>query len=651
MAPSASAATEDISMGNSEVVVNTNGSSEPLTMLRPMEEPREKCEVCIVGAGPAGLMLAVNLARFGIKPILLDERHDQTTVGRADGLQPKTIETLRMLRMGDEILRLGTKVYDICLWRGRRGAELQRMGREVHYPAFIVDVLEPFILLCHQGMVEGLFLDDLRKRGVTVKRSHKFTGYSTRGDGQSGSMLVHSKFNVTQDDRTLEADYIIGCDGAHSAVKAAVPETATPASSRHEASVWGVLDGEVDSDFPDIWSKTVVFSEEFGSILIIPRERNMTRFYIEMKAATTARELGQSFVMKRASQILDPYRISWRSVEWFGRYTVRQGVANAFSDPHLRVFIAGDASHTHSPKAAQGMNTSMHDSWNLGWKLNLAIRGLAKPVLLQSYEQERKKIAHDLINFDYEHANQIAGGDAAALAENFRTNVRFISGVGVEYSANILNTGHESAQLGGGAKPGCNPPPAKVSRYIDANPVDIQLDIPILGQFRVYIFMPDILGADEAAFLSALCGAVAEPSSLISRLSGAAYQSYLKKPRLPSSEDVYIRPERYTAVSQLYTFSLITMADKSQFEISSLPLILAKSPWTIYLDDVPQLDTRGSTCTGKWLGDIRPGQAAIVNVRPDGYVGSVQRFDASGATGLEAAKWLDSYYDGFLQAP
>ena len=96
-----------------------------------------------------------------------------------------------------------------------------------------------------------------------------------------------------------------------------------------------------------------------------------------------------------------------------------------------------------------------------------------------------------MVNFDYEHANQIAGGDAIALAENFRTNVRFISGIGAEYGENAINRpgiGNNHFVMGD-AKPGCLLPPAKVTRYIDSNPVDIQLDIPMLGQFRIYLLI------------------------------------------------------------------------------------------------------------------------------------------------------------------
>jgi len=329
-----------------------------------------------------------------------------------------------------------------------------------------------------------------------------------------------------------------------------------------QASVWGVLDGELVTDFPDIWSKTLVYSQEHGSILIIPRERNMTRFYIELKSTAKAdrSQLGQEFVMQRAKEIMAPFEVGWKYIEWFGRYQIGQRVASRFCDNHHRAFLAGDASHTHSPKAAQGMNTSMHDAWNLCWKLNFAVRGLAKPALLESYEEERRKIALDLVNFDYEHANQIAGGDAAALAENFKTNVRFISGIGAEYGENAINMVEAQSWVMGEAKPGCLLPPAKVTRYLDSNPVDIQLDIPMLGQFRIYLLMWDV--HQSRIFLDTFCQAIASSDSLVSQLSAAASVSYAKQPRLPAPEDIYLRPERYTAVSHLFTFGLISTSPR-----------------------------------------------------------------------------------------
>lgn len=513
------------------------------------------------------------MARFGINVQIMDDRPDQTTVGRADGLQPKTIETFQMLRLGNDLLDTGVKVFDICMWRSEGGsggqAEQRRVGREVHYPPDAVDVLHPFILLCHQGMVEGMFVEDLRQSGFEVHRGNKFESFSYEAADGVGPLKATFKKNDGSE-ATIHTDYLVGCDGARSRVRQGIPD-AYAEGNPHD-SYWGVLDGELDTDFPDIWSKTVVYSEEHGSVLIIPRERNLTRFYIEVKNQQNS--IDEQFVMEQARKVMAPYKLEWSSVEWFGNYRVTQRVAARFTDAPAdgtrspKVFIAGDASHTHSPKAAQGMNTSMHDSWNLGWKLNLAVRGLAKKdVLLGSYESERKKIAHDLIDFDYEHANSIAGGDAKALAENFRTNIGFISGVGAEYGENPLNLPVLDAGKGlyngqattqGAARPGRNLPPAKVTRYIDDNPVDIQLDIPMLGQFRVLLVVPDL--AKASGFLSSFSEAVlsSSSSSLIAQLSTAAKKSYQQMPRPNRPKDTYYRPERYISLSELFTFGLIS---------------------------------------------------------------------------------------------
>lgn len=286
----------------------------------------------------------------------------------------------------------------------------------------------------------------------------------------------------------------------------------------------------------------------------------------------------------------------------------------------------------------------MHDSLNLAWKLNLTIRGLAKPELLATYQHERRKIARDLIEFDHEHANSFHAGDAKLLAQNFRSNVRFISGVGAEYESNIINA--TFPETTGGAQPGCLLLPARLTRYIDANPVDAQIDIPMLGQFRIYFICHDIKSA--IPFLDKVCSYISSSSSILGRATATMKASYEDSAPNPADSDAYLCPERYSAVSNLYTLAIVTSTSKAGFEIADLPPLLQASRWTIYLDDVGDQDTQGQNCIEKWIGPIAQDQVGVIIVRPDGYIGAVHHEQNTG--GSAVAEWLDHYYEGFIRA-
>lgn len=129
---------------------------------------------------------------------------------RADGLQPKTIETFRQLRLADTLLQRGVRVFDISFWRSTAEEPLHRLGREVHYPP-IIDVLDPYILLVHQGIVESLFIDDMKKRGKDVRRNTAYDSYDYAA-GKSGQLQVNCRVNVTHDKRTIMAQYLVGCE-------------------------------------------------------------------------------------------------------------------------------------------------------------------------------------------------------------------------------------------------------------------------------------------------------------------------------------------------------------------------------------------------------------------------------------------------------
>lgn len=617
----------------------------PERPLRP--EPVETCDVLVVGAGPAGLMLATLLTRFGIDVKVIDDRPTKTTTGRADGLQPKTIETFKQLRIAEPVLRRGVKIFDIAFWNSTRESSLRRTARQDHFPP-IVDVLEPFILLVHQGMVESLFLDDMKERGVEVERNSSFESCKITEDSPYPvEASIADKAKDTQ--RKVKAKYVVGCDGAHSMVRKSMPGVVM--EGENSDANWGVLDGEVESDFPDLWSKCAISSHNAGTILCIPRERNMTRLYIELAPAAgdvtpvagtpnssrgaSKSEATREFVMQRAKEIMHPYSIDWVSIEWFGVYKIGQRVATSFSHKN-RIFISGDAGHTHSPKAAQGMNVSIHDSLNLGWKLAAVLQGTAKPQLLDTYAEERRKIACDLIRFDHEHAKAFIKNDAKALAENFRTNIRFISGVGAVYGNNTLNLpSWTSTRL----VPGELLIPARAVRYVDANPIDLQLDIPMLGQWRLYFLARDYYASKY--FLDTIAEFITSPeSSVLGRVSEIS-KCNTTPPKAES--DAFAQPQRYTTTGRLFTPALITQTPQKEFELTDLSPMMQDARWTVYLD---RLDQKTSPFR-KWIGgEVREGETVLAVVRPDGYVGAIGKWVPEGVE--ECAKWLDGYFGGIL---
>ncbi|KAL4866545.1 hypothetical protein BDV12DRAFT_199026 [Aspergillus spectabilis] len=590
--------------------------------------PTEKT-VVIVGAGPSGLMLGVNLVRFGIPILVLDDRPDKTSTGKADGMQPKTIETFKQLRLADLLLKNGVRVYDISFWDSTPSHPLRRKGRQVHYPEHLVGASDPYILLAHQGMLEDVLIDDLASRGVFVQRNSPFVSCSRDA---AGKLDVVYEDRTTGAKRVVKAEYLVGCDGARSKVREFIPDAELEGEMTNAS--WGVLDGVIETDFPDLWSKVAVRSHTVGSILWIPRERNLTRLYVELSATAGERfdkpKATPEYVMARAKEAMHPFSLEWKSIEWFGNYVVGQRVARHFSDPNLQIFIAGDAGHCHSALAAQGANTSMHDSFNLAWKLNLVSRGLASASLLATYEEERRKIASDLIAFDAGHCAAFEAGEEA-LTKNFNENIRFISGVGAEYQSGLLTSG--SRGVSGGLRPGALMIPAKVTRYIDANPVDVQLDVPMLGQFKMYFLVPDI--GTAKGFLDHACAVLGGGTSSLSTASGLARSSYETRQRGWAADDAYLVPERYTSVSDLLTLALVMASGRDAFELADLPLALQRSRWTVYLDDV-------DGCLDKWVGGISDSQASIVLVRPDGYIGALQAWDVN--QGVEAGKWVEDYF-------
>lgn len=214
---------------------------------------------------------------------------------------------------------------------------------------------------------------------------------------------------------------------------------------------WGVLDAVPVTDFPDIRMRCAIHSESSGSVMVIPREDGLVRLYIQLsetEKGVDRSSITSEMILNAARKIMAPYKLDMPHIDWFTAYQIGQRVTDKFS-AHDRVFIAGDACHTHSPKAGQGMNVSMMDTYNLAWKVASVVKRQSPRAILATYQSERRKIAQDLIAFDHKFSRLFSGKPAKDAADEagisldefkrvFEVGNRFASGVAVQYPPSLL---------------------------------------------------------------------------------------------------------------------------------------------------------------------------------------------------------------------
>jgi len=218
---------------------------------------------------------------------------------------------------------------------------------------------------------------------------------------------------------TVRAKYVVGCDGAHSVIRQSVGRRM---ERQGEDKAWGVMDLLAVTDFPDIRFKCTIQAGNGRSILLIPREGgHLFRLYVDVGEIAPDAWLTAEEVLAEARGVLAPYTLDVKEVVWFSVYRVGHGVTDKFDDVDdadvaartPRVFVAGDACHTHTAKAGQGINVSMADTFNLGWKLAAVLQGRSPASLLHTYSHERHGIAEDLIAMDTRWSKAIGAAQVA----------------------------------------------------------------------------------------------------------------------------------------------------------------------------------------------------------------------------------------------
>lgn len=607
---------------------------DPLIADRPAGLPAE-ADVLIVGAGPAGLVLAAQLAAFPeIRTVVIDRKDGPLEVGQADGVACRTVEMFEAFGLADRLIGEGYHVNEVAFWRPASD-DRSRIART----GIIDDVEEGLSEMPHvivnQARMLAYLLDHMERSPSRLVPHYGLHASSIRIDESGESEypvtveLAHlAGLAETGETSTLKARFVIGCDGSRSGTRQAIGRELRGDPMNQS---WGVLDALVTTDFPDIRRKCAIHSANDGNMLIIPREGGyLVRFYIELDNDRDGemlrnRSATPEKLVEVANRILDPYSIDVKSVGWWAVYEIGQQVTDKFDDvpadqvdtrlPH--VFIAGDACHTHSAKAGQGMNVSMNDTWNLGWKLASVLQGRAKPELLHTYSAERQKIAQQLIDFDREFAamfsahptsddtdGDTAGGsaktvDPAVFQQYFQQQGRFTAGVATTYEPSMITGSTEYQDLASGFAVGMRFHSAPVTRLADGRSVHLGHVARADAAWRLYVF------ADEAGLAGTrvpeLCEYLVSPASPVTRFT-------------PKGAD----PDAVLDVRAIF------QQHHRDLQISDLPAALSPRKGDFGLVDHEKAFTADRRAGDIFeLRGINRRTGAMVLVRPDQYVAAV----------------------------
>ncbi|KAI5213425.1 2-polyprenyl-6-methoxyphenol hydroxylase [Aureobasidium subglaciale] len=468
-------------------------------------------EVIICGSGSAGICAAIWLAQAGITFRFLEKNEGPLMIGQADGVACRTVEIFESLNISEELLREAYHVTELTFW-SMRGNRLERTGRAPDTPPGLSHL--PHVIL-NQARINELLLDKMYSFNSNQHIDYAHHVKTTR-IGMVKDYPVEVIAEHRGQERIFRAKYVLACDGAHSSVRRSLGYKMLGDSSN---AIWGVMDIFPKTNFPDIRKKATIHSNS-GSIIIIPREGGyMVRFYVQMPAGTDAKQVSLAGLHQRAASILEGYDFEVQHTFWWSAYSIGQRLAENFS-AYDRVFLAGDACHTHSPKAGQGMNVSLQDGYNIGWKLAYILRGKLRPEVLDTYVSERSTVAADLIAFDRSLTQLYTTTQAKSAAENFQDHflrsAKYMAGLNTRYGESLLidmkNSDHHSAR---NVHVGMRFPSAQVIRLSDARPLEFAKTLKSDGRWRIAIFIGDItkqVGADRLRNVTNYLSSVKGPS-------------------------------------------------------------------------------------------------------------------------------------------
>jgi phenol 2-monooxygenase len=594
----------------------------------------EQVDVLIAGTGPAGLCLAAQLAQYPeIDTMIVELSPGNIEKGKADGINTRTMEMFQAFGFAERVKRESCWVNQTCFWGPdpQNPAHITRIGR-------VQDVADdssemPHVLI-NQARIHELFLDVMRNSPTRLVPDYSLalrglTIDTTTDDHPVTVTLEHTGVNAGET-ATVRANYVVGCDGPRSNVRKAIGGE-MHGDAAHQA--WGVMDILANTDFPDVRQKCLIQSAGEGNVLILPREGGyLFRIYAELdKLNADERVADRDFTVDHliaaANRIVRPYTIHVKEVVWWSIYEIAHRLTDRFDDVPAgetatrapRVFTAGDACHTHSPKAGQGMNVSMQDTFNLGWKLAHVLQGRADAGLLHSYSAERRAEAKRLIETDQEWArimsappgdSELDGFDEPRFVRQFKENLEFTGGLAVHYRESALTGPSTYQALATGQVIGRRFHSAPVVRVSDAMQMQLGHVAQADGRWRLYAFAGRSDGSAPGSAIHRLADWLqTDPSSPVLRHTRA-------------DEDVDALIDVRAVFQQ--TFDALAYED--------MPSLLKPIKGKLGLTDHEKVfctDHKGAGDIFELRG-IDTEQGCVVVVRPDQYVAHVLPLEAVG---------------------